>query len=229
MSPQRVSGRGVPVVNASAARLTGALLVCGVVAGPLFVTVIAVQVWTREGFDPSRHPLSALSLGDRGWIQIADFVIAGLLSVTFAVGLRRRWHPGPAGTAGPLLVGIYGASLVVAGVFVGDPGLGFPPGTGPGIPELSWHAAVHAAAPPVAFGSIIGFCFLAARRYRLSGRPGPAGCSAVTGIAGPALLVWPGAGGAVRTAVAVLIISGWLTAVAIDVIGEPDDQPLRFG
>ncbi len=228
MSPQRVSGRGMPVVDASAARLTRALLVCGVVAGPLFVTVIAVQAWTREGFDPARHPLSALSLGDRGWIQIADFVIAGLLSVAFAVGLRRRWHPGPAGTTGPLLVGIYGASLVVAGVFVGDPGLGFPPGTGPGIPELSWHAAVHAAAPPIAFGSIIGCCFLAARRYRLSGRRGRAGYSAVTGIAALALLVWPGAGGAVRTAVAVLIISGWMTAVAIDVIGERDDQPLRF-
>ena len=67
------------------------------------------------------------------------------------MGLRRRCAPARA-TWGPLLVAVYGVGLIVTGVFVGDPGLGFPPGTEPGIPELSWHAAVHAAAPPVAFG-----------------------------------------------------------------------------
>jgi hypothetical membrane protein len=69
------------------------LLVCGVVAGPVFVTVIAVQALTRDGFDPSRHPISALSLGERGWIQITDFVLVGAMSVAFAVGLRRVLRP----------------------------------------------------------------------------------------------------------------------------------------
>jgi len=75
---------------------TRVLLVCGVVAGPLFIVVALLQVLTRDGFDLSRHPLSLLSLGDLGWVQISNFVVSGLLSVAFAVGLRQV----PAG-AGP--------------------------------------------------------------------------------------------------------------------------------
>jgi len=218
MSRQPVSD-AVPMAGAATppfatARFTGALLVCGVLAGPLFVTVIAAQALTSDGFDPSRHPISALSLGDRGWIQIADFVLAGVLSVAFAVGLRRVLGPAP--TVGPLLIAVYGVGLIVTGAFVGDPGLGFPPGTEPGIPPLSWHAAVHAVAPPVAFGALIGVCAVFTRRFLAGGRRGWATYSAGTGAAGLALLLWPGAGGTVRTAAAVVITSTWMTAVAID-------------
>ena len=59
-----------------------------------------VQAFTREGFDLRRHPLSLLSLGELGWIQIGNFVVAGLLVVAFAVGLRRVLHPGRGGTWG---------------------------------------------------------------------------------------------------------------------------------
>ena len=219
MSGQR-TGHAAPVVDASpvtTAPFTRALLVCGVLAGPLFVTVLAAQALTRDGFDPSRHPISALSLGDRGWIQIADFVLVGVLSVAFAAGLRRVPRPAP---WGPLLIAVYGVGLIVTGVFVGDPGLGFPPGTEPGIPELSWHAAVHAAAPPVAFGALIGGCAVFARRFSGGGRRGWAGYSAGTAVAALALLLWPGGGGAVRTGVAVLITSAWMTALATDANAE---------
>ena len=226
MSRQRAS-RAAPVVDArtssvTTARFTTALLVCGVLAGPLFVIVIAAQALTREGFDPSRHPISALSLGDRGWIQITDFVLVGALSVAFAVGLRRVLRP--AATWGPLLTAVYGAGLIVTGVFVGDPGLGFPPGTDPRIPELSWLAAVHAAAPPVAFGALIGVCAVFTRRFLEGGRRGLAWYSAGTGVTALALLLWPSAGGTVRTAVAVLITSAWMTAIAIDATTEQRRQ-----
>jgi hypothetical protein len=62
----------------------------GIVAGPLFLVVWALQAFTRDGFDPGRHPLSLLSLGDLGWIQIANFVATGALFVACAVGLRHR-------------------------------------------------------------------------------------------------------------------------------------------
>jgi hypothetical protein len=48
------------------------LLMCGIVAGPLFLAVWFVHAVTREGFDLTRHPMSLLSLGDLGWIQIAN-------------------------------------------------------------------------------------------------------------------------------------------------------------
>ena len=81
-------------------RPTLMLLACGVVAGPLFIAVALLQALTRQGFDLGRHPLSLLSLGELGWIQITNFVVAGLLTVAFAVGLRRVLHPGRAAPGG---------------------------------------------------------------------------------------------------------------------------------
>jgi len=107
---------------------TRTLLTCGVVAGPLFVVMALLQSFTRDGFDLKRHPISMLSLGDLGWIQIANFVIVGLLFTAYAVGMRRVLHPGRGGTWGPLLIGAFGVSQIVGGVFLADPGLGFPPG-----------------------------------------------------------------------------------------------------
>ncbi len=159
-----------PATNTNGTRV---LLACGVVAGPLFIVVALLQVLTRDGFDLSRHPLSLLSLGDLGWVQISNFVVSGLLSVAFAVGLRRVLHPGRAGTWGPLLVGAYGVGLIMGGVFVADPALGFPPGTPQGVPDqLSWHAVLHAIAPPMAFLSLIVACLVFVAGLAYSGNGG---------------------------------------------------------
>lgn len=101
----------------SAAARTRRLLTCGAVAGPLFVGVTALEVLTREGFDLRRHGISLLSLGDRGWIQVANFVVAGALSIGFGFGVRRRLGRG---AAVPLIWG-YGAGLITTGVFLVDP------------------------------------------------------------------------------------------------------------
>jgi hypothetical protein len=135
--------------------LTRILLLCGAIAGPLFIVVVLVQDYTRPGFDPRLMQLSLLSLGPWGWVQIANFALAGVLDLLYAVGLWRRLHPGRAGTWGPLLIGAYGLGLMVVSVFTTDPANGFPPGvaapTGP-----SWHGAIHA------LGALFVFLFLAA-------------------------------------------------------------------
>ncbi|WP_405144405.1 DUF998 domain-containing protein [Sphaerisporangium sp. NBC_01403] len=68
---------------------TRTLLTCGIVAGPLYIVVVVLQMLTRDGFDISRHPASMLSNGDQGWIQIANFVVSGGLFVACAIGLHR--------------------------------------------------------------------------------------------------------------------------------------------
>ena len=73
---------------------TKILLKAGVVAGPLFVATVALQLLTREGFDITHQPMSLLSVGPQGWIQIANFVVAGILACVFAVGLRHSLHGG---------------------------------------------------------------------------------------------------------------------------------------
>jgi len=72
-----------------ATRVTRSLLGYGVIAGPVYVTVSLAQVFTRRGFDPLRHEWSLLANGHLGWIQIANFVLSGLMMVAAAAGLRR--------------------------------------------------------------------------------------------------------------------------------------------
>jgi len=160
------------------------LLGCGIVAGPLFVIASLAQAFTRTGFDLGRHPISLLSLGSLGWVQIANFVVAGLLFMGCAVGLRHALHPGRAGTWGPWMYGVFGLALIAGGVFVSDPSLGFPPGTPDGVPEtMSWHAAAHSVAPVTGFLALSVACFVFARRAVGRGERAWAVFSVVTGIA----------------------------------------------
>lgn len=113
------------------------LRTCGIAAGPLFLITWAAQAFTRDGFEPARHPLSLLALGDTGWIQIANFVVTGTLYVAAAFGLRDQ------GSWLPRLVGAFGIGLILAGVFVTDPGAGFPAGAPEGRGDLTWHGLLH--------------------------------------------------------------------------------------
>jgi hypothetical protein len=178
----------------TSARRTRLLLAGGAAAGPLFIVVGVLQALTRTGFDPVKHPLSLLSVGDLGWIQITNFVVAGLLFLGGAVGMRRVLHPGRAGTWGPWLFGAFGVSLIAGGVFVADPGLGFPPGTPEGIPdEMSWHGIAHSVAPVTGFLALSLACFVFARRSFGLRERGWAAFSVFTGIAIQALGAIPNA------------------------------------
>ena len=79
----------MPVASVSARhhRLIRVLLIGGVVATPLLVILWAVQALTRSGFRASFHPMSLLSLGDSGWIQILNFVVTHALIIGGGVGL----------------------------------------------------------------------------------------------------------------------------------------------
>jgi hypothetical protein len=68
---------------------TRALLACGAVAGPVYVTVTMIQALTREGFDLRQHRFSWLTTGDLGWIHQSNMLLVGVLTVLFAVGMRQ--------------------------------------------------------------------------------------------------------------------------------------------
>ncbi|WP_329084803.1 DUF998 domain-containing protein [Streptosporangium sp. NBC_01469] len=141
----------------------------------------------------SRQPLSLLSLGDLRWIQIADFVVTGLLNIAFAAGLWRALRPGRGGTWGPLLIGAYGIGLVGAGVFRFEPSWGYPPGAPPGLLEdPGWSYALHGVAFGVVFVSLVAACFVFTRHFAARGERGWAFCCAATGVALPALYLLAG-------------------------------------
>ncbi|MEU2612480.1 DUF998 domain-containing protein [Micromonospora sp. NPDC007271] len=189
-----------------------ALLAGGVLAGPLWVAVALVQGLTREGFDFRRHPVSVLSNGNLGWLQIGDFVLAGLLCVGAALALRRNPHPGLGPVSGPWLLGQYGLGLVLAGIFAADPLDGFPAGTPRGPGEVSWHGVAHLGAGAVAFTALVAACLIATRRFARRGERGWAAYSGITGaFFGVAWVALMASGGQAAALVvfAVAVAAGW--------------------
>lgn len=201
------------------------LLACGMAAGPLYLVVAAGQMVRREGFDIRVHAVSLLSNGELGWIQIANFVIVGVLTVAGAVGLARSWRRMDAGSTGSSRrdraawsLGVYGMGLILAGVFVADPSFGFPVGTPAGPPDtVSWQGVGHLVAGGVGFLAFVTACGVYARRFAAQGRAAWATVSAATGAGFLAAFVGlaSGAGGALNVvfAVAVVIAWGWFTAL----------------
>src|SRR5258708_7196471 len=110
-------------------RVTRTLHMCGIVAGPLYMILGLIQMAIRPGFDITPHPLSLLSNGELGWIQISNFVVAGALLIAGAFGVKRTMQSGRGWSWAPRMIGLYGLGLIGAGIFSADPALGFPPGT----------------------------------------------------------------------------------------------------
>jgi hypothetical protein len=205
-------------------RITKSLLGYGVIAGPVYVTVSLTQAVTRDGFDLTRHAWSMLANGEHGWIQVANFLLTGLMVIAFAGGLRRALRPGIGARWAPRLIAGYGVSLMAAGVFRADPAQGFPVGTPEGAAPISWHGLLHFAAGGIGFTCLAIAGFVVARRFAAEGRPGWALYSRITAavfLAGFGMLA---AGGGTRVTIvgftaAVTLIWAWMTAVSVDRYG----------
>jgi hypothetical membrane protein len=200
----------LPVLRPAAVGRDRVLLAGGVLAGPVFVGSALLQALTRDGFDVRRHPISVLSTGDLGWIQIATFLVTGALCVAAAGALRRS-----AGTGSvwlPRLLGLYGLGLMGAGIFSADPADGFPVGTPRGAGQITWHGGLHFLVAGVAFVSLIVATVLVGRRAARRGARGRAAYSLGTGtffaVAWVALMVRPAAPAMVAFGLAVTL--GWL-------------------
>lgn len=171
---------------------TARLLNAGIVAGPLFLAVWLLQALLRDGFDARRHPISLLSTGDLGWIQIANFVVSGALVLCAATGLRRVLGDGRASTWGPRLVGAFGVGLIGAGVFVTDPGAGFPAGAPAGAPEhFSWHAILHELGFALAQIGWLASCVVLSRRFSAARQRGGALVCIAAAVAAFVVAGWP--------------------------------------
>lgn len=153
-------------------RLTRILLGAGLLAGALLTGVSLTAAVTRPGFDLTRHANSQLALGDWGWVQSTNFVVSGMLVLTYAVGVWRTIGTRRAGRWAAMGLGLYG---LLAGVAVGvnptDPRAGFPPGTAtPTEPSLS--AQVHGVASSLGFVAVACACVAFAGYFAAVGRAG---------------------------------------------------------
>ncbi|GAA3094083.1 DUF998 domain-containing protein [Streptomyces echinatus] len=149
------------------------LSAAGIAAGPLFLAAGVAQGLTRDGFDFTRNALSQLSLGALGWIQVAVFLLTGLLVIGSAIAVRRTLRGTPGGTWAPRLLAAFGTSFLVAGVFSADPGAGFPAGAPEErVTSLSAHGTVHLLAGTAGYLALCAAFLVLARHFTVRGQRG---------------------------------------------------------
>jgi len=145
--------------------MTNRLLTCGAVGALLFVAVLLLEGATRPCYDAWVRYGSELSLSDQGWMQITNFIVCGLLILLGASGLARALESGPGAIAGPLLVGLFGTGLVLAGIFTMDPRAGYPADVVAAAPR-TLHGTLHGLAGLLCFSSVAAAAIALARRFR---------------------------------------------------------------
>jgi hypothetical membrane protein len=140
------------------------LLWSGAIGPLLFTMIVLIEGAIRPDYNAWRTTISTLSLSDEGWVQIANFHLFGLLTLCFALGLKRVFKTGRASSSGPILFAIVGIGLILAGIFVTDPCLGYPVSAPPNLPE-SLHGTIHNLAALVVFLVLPAICFVMGRRF----------------------------------------------------------------
>jgi len=88
----------------------------GMAAPVLFVCTFMIEGCLRAGYDSRTMYISALALGPRGWVQILNFVVFGLLLMVFARGIAA----GASHRIGPALLAAIGFGCLLVGPFVMD-------------------------------------------------------------------------------------------------------------
>jgi hypothetical membrane protein len=208
---------------------TRLLLSCGILGPLLCVTVFLLEGVTRPGYNPWRNWVSELSLGEQGWMNIANLAVSGLLILGFALALQRAFPSGPASWWGPRLVALFGVSVLMAGVFVIDPNGRYPLDV---QPAFTAHGIVHEIAGTSIFISSSAACFVVARRFAAApGGRGWARYSRFTGwliltafVAGSILAaldfagVFPGAPGGLFQRIALIGAFTWIALLAAQLL-----------
>lgn len=192
------------------------LLWAGILAAALFITVTAVEIFARPGFSIQLHAISMLSLGERGWVMAATFILSGALVLLFAFGLFQA----SGAVVATILFALYGAGLILAGIFPAPAGLGFPPGTPEDMqPVMDRGATIHSIAFMLAFSALILSCFALGLHFWQSGMMGTAIIALLVGLAIP-VLIGTGMASVIPTGIA-FYIAAVLAWVAIIVAAWP--------
>jgi hypothetical membrane protein len=156
------------------------LLVCGMVAGPLFFAIFLTAGALRPDYDPLRHPVSSLEFGPTGWVQSLNFILTGTLVVLFGLGIRSTVRKLEGGRTVPILFMVVGAGMIGAGLFPPDPLSGYPPGTPPAAVSPSLHRVFHDLFSTPVFTALPAACIILARRFAKCHRIGWAIYSALS-------------------------------------------------
>jgi hypothetical membrane protein len=143
------------LMNDAQRSTTRRLALAGIVFPPLWLVVLIVLGFVKPGFNQLTQAGSSESIGQYGWVQVANFTVLGVALVVFAFGLWRGFGDRLSGRIGSLLMAIAGVSLVGSGVFVADGG----------NRAVSFHGNMHMTFSLVLFLSLLIAGFVYARRF----------------------------------------------------------------
>ena len=161
---------------------TRLLLICGALAGPLFTIIWFLTGLTRDNYDPMRHPISALALGESGWTQVANFFLTGLLALALAYGLQMALQSRGGSKWVFILFYMVAIGFLGTGFFATDPLSGYPPGTPAMLIPPTVIGSLHLLFASFIFGLPMA-CFVLARLFAAQGEHNWAVYSRVTAIA----------------------------------------------
>lgn len=166
---------------------TNALLACGLIGCPSFVVAFLIEGATRADYNAFRHPISSLSIGEFGWMQVANFILTGSLLFAFAIGLQRALRNTLRVSIGtrwaPLLLGLVAIGLIGAGIFTTDPVYGYPPDAPLLLAQTSIQGHLHDLFSIFVFIGLPSACFVLRRRFAALGKGRWAMYSTFTGVA----------------------------------------------
>lgn len=131
----------------------------GIIAPLLFVGTFTVEGFLRSGYNTASMYISALSLGPRGWIQVANFMVFGLLLFVFTRGLPEELQVGKGSKAGRILLTILSVLFLISGPMVMDP-------TDTPLGQATFHGTIHGLAGGIVFLLMPITCFVYLRRFR---------------------------------------------------------------
>lgn len=206
------------VATAEKTRSTGLSTLAGIAAGPLFLGLILLNTWLSRDYLHSigwqltggkslPYP-SCLALGPHGWMQVGAFLVAGLLVVAFAVGLRRALPRRRLSTAGVALLALFGAGIAASSSKTDW-------STVHGDDPTTVNGMVHAAAFVVAIPSVLAATVVIGLALRGAAQWRPfAIVSPLVGVALVVSLVL-GPHGQASFLVFLSILFGWLLALAL--------------
>lgn len=88
---------------------------CGIIAPILFTILVIIESLLRPGYSQIFNDVSDLGIGPYSIIQNISFIVFGLLSIGFALGLGNKL-PHRAGKVTKWLVIVFGLCIILAGV-----------------------------------------------------------------------------------------------------------------
>ena len=131
----------------------------GVLAPLLFVVTFTIDGLLRDNYSSMKNFISELSIGNGGWIQIANFMVLGFLFFIFSLDVFKKFRKRGLSLTGPKIFLIIAVAYFFSGPFVTDPGTIF-------TQQKSVHGIIHGILGALVFTLMPISCWVFLKQFK---------------------------------------------------------------